>query len=401
MNNRRVVVTGMGVICSIGNNISEFKEGLQSGKNGIRKIDYIDTEGCSNDKGGEIKDIERLEVEKHSKTMSFILKALEEAIEDSGLNIEDKNIGVILGSILGKFEFFEKSVCSARKNNGIKNKEDAVNWQKGCLSNIAAEICEIYGFNGPKFIVSTACAAGTNSIAYGYDLIKKGYCDFVIVGGADSLQRVSMTGFSSLMALSPSVTKPFDVNRDGLALGEGAGILILETMESALKRNAKIYTEISGYALCNDAYHVTAPDPEGKGAYYGMVKCLENSGLKPGDIDYINAHGTGTKANDLSEFKAINRLFGNNPNNIYISSNKSLFGHCLGSAGSIEAVSTILSIFYDFIPPTINIENPINLESNSPVKLVLKEMVATRVNYAMSNSFAFAGNIATIVFKKV
>jgi 3-oxoacyl-[acyl-carrier-protein] synthase II len=402
MNNRKVVITGLGVVSAIGDNVAAFTQGLKNGINGISVIESMDTTGCLTDKGGEVKKTDSLNSDTYGRTLAFALKALNEAADDSGLDLScEPNTAVILGSSLGNFEFMQASIYSRVKNGRIKTKFDASNGQRGCLSNIAAAISEKYGLNGPKLMISTACAAGTNSVGYAYELIKKGYCDIAVTGGADSLYSISLTGFSSLMSLTTGSPKPFDESRDGLTLGEGAGILILESEEHAKRRQAKVYAEITGYALCNDAYHVTSPDPEGNGAYRGMKQCIEKSGLTLEDISYINAHGTGTKANDIAEWKAIMRLFGHTGHEVYVSSNKSMFGHCLGAAGSIEAVSTVLSICLNFVPPTINTVQPIHLDSgNDCVHLVLDRCIDAEINCAISNSFAFAGNIATICFKK-
>lgn len=407
MKKEKVVITGLGVICSIGADTSDFLESLKRGKNGISELRSIETKDCMTTKGGEVKHIDSLHTDIYGKTLGFTRKAVAEAIEDSGLDLAEQNIGLVLGSSLGNFEFMEDSIFSRQKNQGITTKKDAVNWQKGCLSNLSAAIAEEYSLNGPKVIVSTACAAGTNSLAYAYELIKKGYCSKVITGGADSIYSISLTGFSSLMNVTKDFPRPFDEHRDGLALGEGAGIMIFETEAGALRRNAKIYAEVAGYALGNDAYHVTSPHPEGEGIYRTMLQCIKNSGAALEDVRFVNTHGTGTKANDEMEFKAITRLFKDNSKPVYVSSNKSMFGHCLGAAGSIEAISTVLSIRYGFIPPTINSqtllkigENEENTRKHSAIKFVFGEMVETEVGFALSNSAAFAGNLATIGFRK-
>jgi 3-oxoacyl-[acyl-carrier-protein] synthase II len=337
--------------------------------------------------------------------LAFAEKALSEALSDSKIDLEtERCVGIVMGTSLGNFEFLEKTIKNRKKTGRIIDKEDAKNWQRGCLGNIAAEIAKKYKIDGPKFTISTACAAGTNSISYAYELIRTGLCDVVITGGTDSIYSISYTGFSSLMSLTAAYVKPFDEKRDGLALGEGAGILILESEQHAIKRKAHIYAEVAGYAINNNAYHVTSPDPEGKGAYTGMEMCIEKCGFSKNDVDYINTHGTGTNANDISEIRAIRSLFKNNTKPIFVSSNKSLFGHCLGAAGSVEAISTILSICNDFIPPTINTDEIIKPddenEINKNIVVVLGEKKDTVVNCAISNSFAFGGNIAIIGFKK-
>lgn len=400
MKNRRVVVTGLGVICSIADNVQDFLEGLKVGRNGITKLEFNETDNCITDKGAEIKSLRSCQ---EGKTLTFALKAADEAVIDSGLlDFFRDSSSVVIGTSLGNFEFLEQSIKNAIADGRIKTETNAFNWERGSLSNISAAIACKYNINGIKITVSTACAAGTNSIAYAYELIKKGYINVAIAGGADAIYSISLTGFSSLMSLTKEYPKPFAEDRDGLALGEGAGILILEEEENALKRKAKIYAELTGYALCNDAYHITSPDPKGNGAYFGMCKCLEKSGVKKEDVQYVNAHGTGTRANDLMELQAIERLFGENKNPVYVSSNKSMFGHCLGAAGSIEAISTILSVKYNFVPPTINTGNimKVNELGTNVVKVVTGEKISTEINFALSNSFAFAGNVAVLGIKK-
>lgn len=401
MKERRVVITGMGVVCAIGDNIQAFLDGLQKGRNGITKLEMIDTSNCLTDKGGEVKSLGSCK-EQAGRTLSFALKAADEAVVDSGLAAVPADSSVVIGTSLGNFEFLEASIYNAVKDGGIKTKNDALNWEKGSLSNIPAAIARKFNLNGLKLTISTACAAGGNSIAYAYELVKKGYCSVAVAGGTDSIYSISLTGFSSLMSLTRDYPKPFAENRDGLTLGEGAGILILEEKENALQRKAKIYAEIAGYALRNDAYHITSPDPKGSGAYSGMLECIKNSKVKKDEVRYINAHGTGTKANDIMELRAIERLFGDNKKPVYVSSNKSMFGHCLGAAGSIEAISTVLSITNGFVPPTINIEIPLRFgeQGKSAVKIVAGEKISADINFALSNSFAFAGNVATLGFKK-
>lgn len=412
MAKKGVVVTGLGVITSIGNDIESFLKGLKEGKNGVSKLESIDmsveaeaimVKDCMADKGGQIFDIASLDCENYGKTLAFARKALSEAIDDSGLDIrEDKDIGIVIGTSLGNFEYVEKSVYDSLNENGISSKDSADFWMKSNIGNVATSIAEEYSLMGPKLTISTACAAGTNSLAYAYELIKAGYCNKVLTGGADSIYSISFAGFASLMTLTRDYPKPFDKNRDGLVLGEGACILVLENEESALKRGADIYAEVTGYSLGNDAYHVTSPDPSGSGLSRCMEQCLEKSGMKAEDVQHVNAHGTGTSANDIMELKVIDDLFGENKNKVYVTSNKSMFGHCLGAAGSIEAVSTILSIKHGFIPPIINTSDILEYEGSgeSMVELVNGQLIETDVNFALSNSAAFAGNIAVIGFKK-
>lgn len=412
MAKKRVVVTGLGVLTSIGNDVEAFCQGLKEGKNGVSKLETIEmsagteaikVKDCMADKGGQIFDLAALDCENYGKTLAFARKAVSEAIVDSDLDIRnDQDLGIVIGTSLGNFEYVEKSIYDSLNEKGISSKVSADDWMKSNIGNVATTIAEEYSLKGPKLTISTACAAGTNSLAYAYELIKKGYCDKVLTGGADSIYSISFAGFASLMSLTRDYPKPFDKNRDGLVLGEGAGILVLEDEKSALKRGADIYAEVTGYSLGNDAYHVTSPNPDGSGLYRCMEQCLKNSGMKAEDVQHVNAHGTGTRANDIMELKVINELFKENTYPVYVTSNKSMFGHCLGAAGSIEAVSTILSIKHNFIPPTINTSDVLKIEGSeeSVVELVCGQMIAADISFALSNSAAFAGNIAVIGFKK-
>ena len=272
-----------------------------------------------------------------------------------------------------------------------------------CYFDTCARVCDIiskkYDLCGPVFTTSTACAAGTNSIGIAFDSIRYGHTDAMICGGVDPLSRISINGFNALKSLSAQgLVRAFSQERDGLIIGEGAGIVVLEEYEHAIERNASIYGEVVGYAISNDAYHMTTPDPNGGGAIRSIESCIKDAGLDKEMVDYINAHGTGTVYNDRMEIKAIRDVFGEAAEHLCISSNKGMIGHMLGAAGSIEFIATILSLLHQFVPPTINYESCI--EGGEHYEFAPNKWIPRKIEYALSNSFAFAGNGASIMLKR-
>jgi len=394
---RRVVVTGIGIIVSNGNNKDEFYNSLVNGKTGLKKVDLFDTKDLRTNIAGEVS-IKFSELKKNDdleRTIFLAYKASEEALKDSKLSRNDiydlcERAGISFSTSLGDnlrmMEFIR---------NRLYKKENSPNLLIE-VPNYITYISKHLGVRGPSYTTNSACAAGTAGAGLAYDSIRYGRTDLMIVGGADPLTKFSMSGFNSLKSTSINGCKPFDKNRDGMSLGEGSAFMIFELLERALNRSAHIYGEILGYGLGNDAYHITSPDPEGSGAYYAMKTALTDSGLKPENIDYINAHGTATIANDSMEIRAIKRLFNNC--NVAISSTKSMTGHCLGAAGSIELAACLLAIDKGFLPPTSSLEEIDN--DFSGFNFIKGKGIKATINYAMSNSFAFAGNTASILLGK-
>ncbi len=408
---KRVVITGLGAITPIGNTLHEYWEGLLTGRNGIDRITFFDTSQHACKIAGEVKGfdpheyLERKEAKRMDRFAQLGVATSKQAIADAGFIINDLNaeeVGVIIGTGVG----------------GLKTLEDQ---QEHCLNkgfnrcspflipmmiaNMAAGLTAIHlGAKGPNFSTVTACAAGSHAIGEAFRLIQHGYAKTMICGGSEAaITPLSFAGFSSAKALSirndePHIAcRPFDRDRDGFVMGEGAGILILEELEQALNREAKIYGEIVGYGMTCDAYHMTAPVPDGKGATRAMELALKDGGITPNMVSYINAHGTSTPANDVTETKAIKKALGDYAYKIAISSTKSMTGHLLGGSGGIEAVAALMAISENKIPPTINLSNP---DPECDLDYVSGQSRQQTVNVALSNSFGFGGHNVTLVFKK-
>lgn len=396
---RRVVVTGMGTINSIAANVKEFTQALMNGACGTKEIDLFDTEGYRTNKASQVSDNylnERfIEENNELRIIKFVKKASEEAITQSGkLDLPPQRIGVSLATSLGCIDGIDKYMVEKSQKDNETNIE--------CYLDTCAKLCDIlaqeYSAYGPVYTVSTACAAGSNSIGIAMDSIRYGRADAMICGGADPISRISINGFNALKSLSFSgKVRSFSEERDGLIIGEGAAILILEEYEHAKKRGAKIFCEILGYGISNDAYHLTTPDPYGGGATRSMEKCIEDSKIEKDRVNYVNAHGTGTVYNDKMEMLALRNVFGKHLEEMCVTSNKGMIGHTLGAAGSIELLATIISINEDFIPPTINFQTPI--EGYENCNFVPNKSIPWRIDCAISNSFAFAGNCASIMIK--
>lgn len=399
---QRVVITGMGVICSIGNNIQELRESLLSGKSGLKKIPherfhtsdpiYRNDSGCiiEQDLYDDLLDNDELILGELAK------RTITEAIQDAGLNVEaidPTRVGVCVATSVGSSYPFMKWVRSTQ--------DEATVTDNSLLflttPTITGSLAKHFGIQGPVSTISTACAAGTNSIGRAYDFIANGRVDYMIAGGVDVFTELTYSGFNCLQALSVNSCSPFDKERDGLNLGDAGAFVILESLESALERKARIYGEIKGYAILNEAYHPTAPCPDGSFALIAMQKALAQGNILASDVDYINAHGTATPANDIMELKAIKSLVGDR--SVYVSSTKSMTGHTLGAAGSIELIITALGLYGDFIPPTINSNNVMD-EMEDNIHMVKNQAIQHTYTTAVSNSFGFAGNMASIVIQK-
>jgi len=399
--NRRVVVTGLGIISSVGIGKDTFWDSIIEGKSGISEVSSFDTSSFRCHLGGEIKNfnaedfIPRRKIRFLGKVSQYAIAAASLALLDaelSLLNVSKPKIGVLMGTTNGERPFEELLATWAR--TGLKE----IHRQKiiqAAVNNISANVALHFKAEGPNYLFPTACAAGNYAIGYGFDLIKNGILDFALAGSADAFSYLSFTGFNQIRAMSPTLCQPFDRNRKGMMLGEGAGILLLESLNSALKRKANIYAEILGYALSCDAYHATAPDP--KGIARVMEKAMEESGLTYKDIDYICAHGTGTIPNDRAECKAIKEIFKERTKEVMVSSIKSMLGHPMGAASAIEAAACCLTVKNDIVPPTMNYETP---DPECELDCVPNKARKTKVKIALNNGFAFGGNNACVVIKK-
>ena len=412
---KRVVVTGLGALTPIGNTKDEFWNGLISGKSGAAPITYFDTEKFKTKFACELKDFEatdfldRKEARKMDRFAQYAMVASDEAIADAKLNLDEVNklrVGVIWGAGIGGLETFQDEVLNYASGDGTPRFNPF--FIPKMIADIApANISIKHGFMGPNYTTVSACASSANAMFDALNYIRLGYCDVIVTGGSEAAVTIAgMGGFNAMHALSTrndspqTASRPFDGNRDGFVLGEGAGALVLEEYEHAKARGAKIYAEFAGGGLSSDAYHMTAPHPDGIGVIEVMKNCLENAGLKPEDVDHINTHGTSTPLGDVAELKAISHIFGSHAKNININSTKSMTGHLLGAAGAIEAISVILAMQHSIIPPTINhttvdenIDPELNLTLNKPQKRDVK--------VAMSNTFGFGGHNACVVFKRI
>jgi len=401
---RRVVVTGLGVVSAVGNSIPQFWDSLKRGKDGMRPITLFDTSGLRSHNGGEVIGLplddhfSSREKRRLSRCDQFGLVAAREALEHSGLNmgeVDRERFGVILGAGSGgilSVERYFKALYSEQRERPSPSLLISFS-----LATATDYIADRFDLHGPRTTTATVCSSSSAAIAFASESILAGWADIMFSGGSDSLCEVSYTGFNSLRLVDPEYCKPFDKRRQGLSLGEGAGILVLEEMNHALSRGASIVGEILGYGICADAYHLTAPEPHGEGIARAITIALQNAGINPSDVDYINAHGTGTIHNDVAETEGIKRVFGRRAKSIPISSIKSMVGHCLGSAGAIEAISTLLTIREGTIPPTIHYEVP---DPSCDLNYTPNEAVQGNVDIAISNSFAFGGNNVCLVFRK-
>ena len=411
---RRVVVTGMGALTPLGNNLNDSWKGLVDGVSGAGLITHFDTSKFKTKFGCEVKGFDpanhfdRKEARKMDRYAQYALVAAEEAVKDAGLDPEasDKDrAGVIWASGIGGLETFLEEVRAYVQGDGTPRFNPF--FIPKMISDIAAGLISIkYGFRGPNFATVSACASSTNAIIDAFHYIRIGKADVFITGGSEaSVNPVSVGGFNSMQALSTNneeystASRPFDVTRDGFVIGEGAGALILEELDHALARGAKIYAEIVGTGLTADAYHLTAPHPDGMGAFNVMKQAIEEAGLTTADIDYVNVHGTATPLGDIAETKAIVSLFGENAYKLNISATKSMTGHLLGAAGAVEAIASVMAIVNDIVPPTINFKNPDpGIDQN--LNLTLNKAQKRTVNVALSNTFGFGGHNASVLIRK-
>ncbi|RKZ93965.1 MAG: beta-ketoacyl-[acyl-carrier-protein] synthase II [Gammaproteobacteria bacterium] len=412
MTKRRVVITGMGMVTPVGLNVSESWENILAGKSGIKPIEHMDTELFSVKFGGSVRNfnindyLSPKESKKMDTFMHYGMAAGIQAIEDSGLEITEENawkIGVHIGSGIGGISGIEKG-----HNNYLKGGPRKVSpffVPSNIINMISGNLSVKYGLKGPNLAIATACATATHSIGDAARIIEYGDADVMISGGAEmATTPTGLAGFASARALSTrnddpqTASRPWDRDRDGFVLSDGAGVVVLEEYEFAKARGAKIYAEVLGFGMSGDAYHMTLPSKGGEGASRCMDTALRNAGLNPQQIDYVNAHGTSTPAGDLAETDAAKRTFGDHAYNLTMSSTKSMTGHLLGAAGGIEAIFTALAIRDQVAPPTINLQNPSEDCDLDYAPLTPKEM---KIDYAISNSFGFGGTNGTLIFGKI
>ena len=400
---KRVVVTGIGTITSIGIGKDDFWKNLISGKSGISEIDTFDISKFSIRKGGEIKDFNpiRFITKKSIKSMGrgsqLVIAATKLALEDARLSvtkITPKKIGVLIGTTMGEAPTIE--VIDRIWTEKGEDEVYATTVVKFPVNALTNNICHYFGIKGLNQVIPTACAAGNYSLGYAFDLIQTGKKDVVLAGGADPLSRLAFTGFSRLFAMAPNKCQPFDKNRQGMMVGEGSAVLVVEELEHALRRRIPIYAEILGYGLSCDARHMTAPSEDGITKV--MERAIKHSGINKGDVDYISAHGTGTIPNDKTECRVIKRVFSERAKDIPVSSIKSMLGHTMGTASALEAITCILAIKNSIIPPTVNYETPD--PDCAGIDCVPNVARKKEVNVALNNSYAFGGNNACLVLRK-
>ncbi len=408
---KRVVITGLGAITPIGNTLSDYWDGLMSGRNGIGEITHFDPSNHACRIAGEVKGfdphqyLERKEAKRMDRFAQFGVCASKQAIADAGLIIDELNadqIGVLIGTGIGGLKVMEEQQEIYLNKGPSRCSPFMIPMM---IANMAAGLTAIQtGAKGPNSCVVTACAAGSHAVGDAFRIIQGGYAKAMICGGTEAaITPLSFAGFASAKALSTrndkpqQACRPFDKDRDGFVMGEGAGILIIEELDHAQARGAKIYAEIVGYGMTCDAYHITSPVPDGQGATRAMELAMQDGGLTPEQVDYINAHGTSTPANDVTETRAIKKALGQRASEIVVSSTKSMTGHLLGGSGGIEAVATVMAIAHDRVPPTINLTNP---DPECDLDYVPGASRAHTVNVALSNSFGFGGHNVTLAFRK-
>ncbi len=409
--NRRVVITGLGLVTPVGIGVEQTWKSLSAGQSGIAEITRFDTTDYQTKIAAEVKDFNpedfmpKKDAKRVEPFIAFALAATRMAIDDSGLVIDSSNeyrIGAITGCGLGGLRFMEDTVLRV-SNQGPKRVSPF--FIPMMIGNMAPGMISIlFGAKGPNSSLATACAAGTHAVGNSFKLIQNGAADAMITGGTEAVISPScVAGFNSMKALSTrndepeKASRPFDRDRDGFVVGEGGGILILEALDHALARDARIYAEVTGYGMTGDGYHMTSPPPDGNGAVRCMQAAIEDAGFEADEIDYINAHGTSTELNDLYETRAIKSVFKDHAYSLAVSSTKSMTGHLLGGAGGVETVFTALTVYHDLIPPTINYENQ---DEECDLDYVPNTAREAKVENAMTNSFGFGGTNGTLILSK-
>ena len=412
---KRVVVTGLGALTPIGNNIEEYWNALVNGVSGAAPITHFDAAKFKTRFACELKNfnatdfINRKEARKMDKFTQYAMVASDEAIADADLDLDKINklrVGVIWGAGIGGLETFQNEAISFGAGDGTPRFNPF--FIPKMIADIAPGNISIKnGFMGPNYTTVSACASSANAMIDALNYIRLGHCDIIVTGGSEAaVTQAGVGGFNAMKALSErnespeTASRPFDAERDGFVLGEGAGAIVLESYEHAKARGAKIYAEVIGGGMSSDAYHMTAPHPEGIGVIAVMKNCLENAGINPEDVDHINTHGTSTPLGDVAELKAISEVFGDHAKNININSTKSMTGHLLGAAGAIESIASILAMQHSIVPPTINHAN-IDENINSELNLTLNKPQEREIKVAMSNTFGFGGHNACVAFRKL
>ncbi len=412
---KRVVVTGLGALTPIGNNIQEYWDALVSGKSGCAPITYFDTEKFKTKFACELKNFnaedhfDRKEARKLDRFAQYALVSSDEAIQDAGINLDEVDkfrVGVIWGAGIGGLETFQDEVINFAEGDGTPRFNPF--FIPKMIADIAPGNISIkHGFMGPNYTTVSACASAANAMIDALNYIRLGHCDIIVTGGSEAaVTKAGMGGFNAMHALSTrndspeTASRPFDATRDGFVLGEGAGALILEEYEHAKKRGAKIYAEVVGGGMSSDAYHMTAPHPDGIGVERVMLNTLRDANMSPNEVDAINTHGTSTPLGDVAELKAIVNVFGEHAKDININSTKSMTGHLLGAAGAIEAIASILAMKYGIVPPTIN-HTTVDENIDPSLNLTLNKAQKRDIKVAMSNTFGFGGHNACVLFKKL
>lgn len=412
MTGRRVVVTGLGMLSPLGASVEQSWKGITAGNSGISTIEHFDTEGFSTRFAGMVPEFDIAEfmpakdARKMDVFVQYGLVAAIQAVRDSGLEATEETagrIGVAIGSGIGGLTNIEEN---ARKLFDSGPRKISPFFVPGSIINmIAGNLSIMYGFRGPNFAIVTACTSGTHSIGFAAQQIQLGLADAMVAGGAEKAScSLGMAGFAAARALSTrnddpqAASRPWDVDRDGFVLADGAGIVVLEEYEAAKARGAHIYAELVGYGMSGDAYHMTAPPEDGSGAAMAMKNALASAGLNGDEVDYINAHGTSTKAGDVAEARAIRSVFGDHADKLAVSSTKSMIGHLLGAAGAVEAIFSILAMRDDVAPPTINLDNP---DEDCDLDFVAHQAQQRPISTVLSNSFGFGGTNGSLVFRSV
>jgi 3-oxoacyl-[acyl-carrier-protein] synthase II len=412
MSKRRVVVTGMGMLSPLGNDVASSWEGIQAGRSGIGKIERFDASEYNTRIGGAIRDLDLepyLSPKEARKLDAFIhygLIAAQQAVDDSGLaeydELDRDRVGIAIGSGIGGLEYIEKNVLTMEKSGPRKVSPFFV--PASVINMISGNAAIRFGYRGPNIAIVTACTTGTHNIGYAARTIAYGDADVMLAGGSEmATTRTGIAAFSSARALSTrndepeKASRPWDRDRDGFVLSDGAGVVVLEELEHARKRGATIYGELVGFGMSDDAHHITAPPEDGEGAARSMNNALRDAGLKPEDVDYINAHGTSTLVGDVAEIAAVKRVFGDHASQVAMSSTKSMTGHLLGAAGAVEVIFCLLAIRDGVLPPTINLDNP---AEGCDLDLVPNVCRSADVSVALSNSFGFGGTNGTLIVRR-
>lgn len=412
MSKRRVVITGMGMVSPVGNDVGTSWEGVCAGRSGIRPIDRFDATGYNTRIGGGVKDLDLepyLSSKEARKLDAFIhygLVAAQQAVDDSGLEHFDKldreRVGVAIGSGIGGIEYIEKSVIQMHETGPRKVSPFFV--PASVINMISGNAAIRFGYQGPNIAIVTACTTGTHNIGYAARTIAYGDADVMLAGGSEmATTRTSIAGFSSARALSTrndepeKASRPWDKDRDGFVLSDGAGVVVLEDLEHALARGATIHGEVIGFGMSDDAHHITSPPANGEGAARSMRNAIRDAGLNPEDVDYINAHGTSTQVGDVAEVAAVKSVFGGHSEKLAMSSTKSVTGHLLGAAGAVEAIFSVLAVKEGVLPPTINLDNP---DEGCDLDFVPHKSRQSDAKVALSNSFGFGGTNGTLIVRR-